>query len=856
MRKQSRPSRNPARAAHAAVCALVALCLAAPAAGRQGDAGSDGEGRQRPGISGRVVDAGSAEPITGATVLLQPEVVGAFPAGPAAGSPFAAAARALVTGSDGVYRFDDVAAGVYRIYVTRLGYHPWSVVVELRGAADVAIGLAAEPIPLRPLHGTARGRGPYEQADAFGASVDEARLLAAEQRRRRFLTTDARELTHADVIEAITLGEPDVLRALQRLPGVTTRSDYTAELWTRGAPWAHTRVYFDGVPLFNPLHALGVVSGIASSAVGAVWFHPGTRPAAMGEGAAGVIDLQSRRAAGGGELNANADLSLVSAGLSLDQRLLDGRAGWMVSGRQTYLDWLTGLAKHAGGRDDGSFPYGFSEVTGRVDTWLGEGSALEGSWLWERDHLASTREADDGALRADWGNTAGRLSFTTRRGRINLRHTAGGSRHRSEVLPEAWRGAWNDGQVPTFAMGLRLSESRVGWAGVAGTFWPEPTSLAGPAWSAGYSIERYSSAYAGPQVLPIPRLGVTSPALGNGSGHGGAPARWDAALGLAVAWADVALDPSPALGIRVGLRAEGGERLANAGPLRVAPRIGMRYVAAPGVALSAGLARVFQYTQALAPGGVHVASLTSTDAWLVAGPWVPAIRSDIATAGIEAWVAPGRVLTVNGFARWAGGLAVPDPRPGRVYNRPMFVHGENTARGLEFSARQLTGPVTGAVSYTWSRSELEAADLVYPAAADRRHVLSTTAMARLTSSLRTGAAFTAASGVPFTRTVATPEECVQEPGCDPQALPWMGAPHADRAPAFASLDLLVDWSRRLGAIEVGVYAQLRNALGRENATVYTGDATGCTPVGCGEDLRSAYERGVPRLPVVGVRVRR
>jgi hypothetical protein len=837
----------------------VSLLCWAHAASAQAD-GEPADPRGRGGITGAVLDAGSGAPLEGATVLLQPEVIGAFPAGPASGSPFAAAVRAVLSDHTGGYRFDDLPAGIYRIYVTRYGYRPYSVVVELRAAASspVGIGLAAEPIPLQPVRSTGLSRGPYEGARTSGLDLDMARLLAAEQRRRKFLTTDSRELTHADVIEAVTLGEPDVLRALQRLPGVSSRSDYTAELWTRGAPWSHTRVYFDGVPLFNPLHALGIVSGIGSNAIGAVWFHPGTRPASMGEGAAGVIDLQSRRASGAGELNVHGDLSLVSAGLALDQRVLDGRAGWMLAGRRTYIDWLTGLARHAGGQDDASFPYGFSEVTGRVDAWVGDRSVIEASWLWERDYLTSTREADPLDLRADWGNSAGRVSFTTHIRGLNIRHTVAGSVHDSQVVPDAWREAWRDGQVPSNTVAWRLSESGVEYASVSGTLWPEPATLAGPRWSAGYAVERHAANYAGPQVLPIPRQGgVAAPSLDSGSGlMGSAGMRWRSELPMAVAWVEHTVEPVNGVGVRVGVRAEASERLANMGAVRFAPRLSARYAVSDEVALSAGLARVFQYTQALGPGGVHVASLTSTDAWLVAGPYVPAISSDIATAGVEAWLAPGRVFTLNVSARHAAGLAASDPRPGRIYTRPMFVHGENRAYGLELSARQITGTVTGAVSYTLSRSEMEAAGLRYPASADRRHVLSTTTMLRLASSLRAGAAFTAATGVPFTRTAGTAAECAVEPGCDPQQLPWMGEPHALRAPTFASLDLLFDWSRQVGSVEIGVYAQLRNALGRENATVYTGDATGCTPVGCGDDLRSAYERGVPRLPIVGLRVRR
>jgi hypothetical protein len=151
---------------------------------------------------------------------------------------------------------------------------------------------------------------------------------------------------------------------------------------------------------------------------------------------------------------------------------------------------------------------------------------------------------------------------------------------------------------------------------------------------------------------------------------------------------------------------------------------------------------------------------------------------------------------------------------------------------------------------------MTAAGLEFPAGSDRTHVLDATLLARVLPSLRLGGAFTAATGVPFTRTIADAETCAAVPACDPEELPWTGAPNAARAPTFASLDVLVDWSIRLRDTELGVYGQIRNVLGRRNATVYTGDGSRCIVVGCGgNDLRSAYERGVPRLPVIGVRVR-
>jgi hypothetical protein len=800
------------------------------------------------GVSGAVVDAGTAAPVEGAIVVLQPEVVGAFPAGPASGSPFAASSRTLVTGVDGSYRFVALASGVYRLHVSRLGYRPYSVSVELRGsnAMVVWIALEPEPIPLRPVRSRGYARGSYESADAFGAQVGLARLLAADLRRMRFLTTDARELTHADVVEAVTLGEPDVLRALQRLPGVTTRSDYTAELWTRGAPWSHTRVYFDGVPLFNPLHALGVLSGVGSSAIGAVWFHPGVRSAAIGEGVAGVVDLQSRRASGGGELNANADVSLVSAGLALDQRVLDGRAGWMLSGRHAYLDWLTGLARHATRRDDATYPYGFSEVAGSVDAWLGERTSIEASWLWERNHITSVSETQEQPLQAEWGNVMARTSINTRIGRINSRHTAALSWHDGLVSPVPPR---SDRGVPITVFLRREGDTSVGYYGLTGTFWPEPASPAGPAWSVGYGIEQQQVAYYGPQVLPVPRYAFAPQA------EDALRVTWRSALPMASLWGERLWSVGDIAGIRTGLRMEIGEATHGSGPVRWAPRVSARYAPVPEVALSAGISRVYQYTQAIAPGGLYLASLATTDVWILADGATPALRADIATAGLETWLAPGRAVTLNSYVRRSTGVATADPRPGRIYDRPSHVTGESLARGVELSVRQLTGDITGSASYTLSRADVDAAGMRYVASSDRRHVLSLTTMLRATPALRFGGAFTAASGVPFTRTIATAEECDIEPGCEPASLPWLAAPNAARAPTFASLDLLLDWSGRLRGMEVGAYAQLRNALGRDNATIYAADAGGCLHTGCQGDLRSEFERGIPRLPVIGVRVR-
>lgn len=820
--------------------AVVAVAWATAGSGQEADL-------ERGGIRGSVLDAATGSGVAGANVVLQPDVTGAFP-GPVSGSAFATATRTVTTDSAGSYRFDGLPPGVYRLYVTRVSYRPYSVVVELRTGAEsaVSIGLAAAPIPLEPIRGSGRTRGPYVAGYAFADDDGLTRLMAADLRRRLYLTTDVRELTHADVVEGVTLGEPDVFRALQRLPGVSTRSDYSAELWTRGAPWSHTRVFYDGVPLFNPLHALGILSGIGSSAVGAVWFHPGVRSSAMGEGAAAVIDVRSRGATGAGELNVRGDLSLMTAGLAMDQRVLDGRAGWMVSARRTYLDWLADLAGRAAGLEESEYPYGFGEVAGRLDARLGRATTVETSWLWEGDYL--TNGDVDGAepLRAEWGNFVGQATLATRLGSLDIRHTVSGSQHHADVLERP------DSMSPAFEAVRLLGESTIQFGALTGSISPEPVTMAGPDWTAGYALEHRANSYSGPVPRAVPVAEFAD--LDTGGLPDSLMTDWTADLAMLALWGDRSWSVGERVALRTGLRAEIGEAPRGSGPFRLAPRLSVRFTPLPEVAFSAGAGRVYQYVQAVAPGGVHLATLTSTDAWQIAGSDVPAIASDMVTAGLEAWLAPGRQAAINAFGRRATGIVVPDPTPGPLEERTRTVEASNTAYGVEVSVRQITGPVTGSAGYTLTRSRMSAAGLEYPSGADRTHVFDATALARVAPAVRIGAAFTAATGVPFTRAISQEDECAAVPGCDPDALPWTGEPHATRAPAFASLDLLVDWSTQIRGVELGVYGQLRNVLGRDNATVYTG--TGCIVIGCGMDeLRNAYERGVPRLPVIGVRVR-
>jgi hypothetical protein len=85
-------------------------------------------------------------------------------------------------------------------------------------------------------------------------------------------------------------------------------------------------------------------------------------------------------------------------------------------------------------------------------------------------------------------------------------------------------------------------------------------------------------------------------------------------------------------------------------------------------------------------------------------------------------------------------------------------------------------------------------------------------------------------------------------------------PSAGRAPPYATVDLLADWTWSHRGWHLSALLQLRNALNWRNANTYAGSIAGCSlPAGPGTVIPrpgvcDRFDRGFPLLPLLGVRV--
>lgn len=829
------------------IALLVGLlgALATPGVGQTKGLENSGTGR----ISGRVVDAESFDPLEGVVVRLEradrPEAV-----------------RSTVTDSSGAYRFDRLRGGEYLLHVARIGYLARVLEVALTdgGIAPVAVGLVVEPVLLPPLEVSGDAPQPFTRDAEPAAEANGARIAAARETRELYLPTDVRQITRGEVIEAVTLGEPDLFRALQRTPGVNTRDDFTAMLWTRGATWDQTRVFLDGLPLYNPTHAGWLFSAINPDAIGAAPFFPGYRSARWGEGAAAVLGVETRRGgSGGAPFSGLGELSAASARLALDGLAVDGRVRWMIAGRRTYVDLLSRAAERLTGDDSLGIPYDFSDLVGRVDVRGPAGLEVGVSGIVEWDRL---RGDVPGLLRGNrgrWGNRAGRVGAELPVGPVAVEVFGGGTRFGTRMLEEP-PDTLADGEVTIPGLENSIDHDRVG-------------VVLGPRdegrWRLGFESVRERVTYTGPFSL----LGVLITVIPRDSTE--EPSTLDYRLAYDVAWGERTWRIGRRFALETGIRAEFGTPVVNGGALRFAPRLAGRVDVGGETAISAGWARSFQYTQDIAATAGPVGpQLHLSAVWALAQEdgSIPVARSDVATLGVERWFGSNWQGGATAYARRASGLMIPNPDPGAVTpSRDPDAVATNAARGLELSLRKLAGRWTGSLGYAYGDSRIRrtpgedepgADTLEFPSSADVRHAVDATGAVRVAEGWKVGGAFTYASGVPFTRLV------LADTADSPLRTPRLEAPNAERTPSYASLDLMVEYTTTLGRWRVSGYGQLRNAVGRRNAVTYSGSVNCAAPEGvgvntpwprdlrCGEvsGMRDLFDRGVPRLPLIGLRV--
>jgi len=140
------------------------------------------------------------------------------------------------------------------------------------------------------------------------------------------------------------LGEVDLVKQVQLLPGVTTAGEAASGFNVRGGSVDQNLVLYDGLPVFNSSHAFGFLTSFNSEAIREVSFYNGGIPARYGGRISSVLDIQSKDGnfeKWGGKIG----LGMITSNILLEGPIKRGKTAVVASLRTTYSDWLLNLIK-------------------------------------------------------------------------------------------------------------------------------------------------------------------------------------------------------------------------------------------------------------------------------------------------------------------------------------------------------------------------------------------------------------------------------------------------------------------------------------------------------------------------------
>ena len=136
------------------------------------------------------------------------------------------------------------------------------------------------------------------------------------------------------------LGEVDIIKAIQLLPGVQAGAEGQSGIYVRGGGPDQNLILLDGVPVYNVSHLFGFFSVFNADAVKSVELVKGGFPARYGGRLSSVLDIQMKEG-NKNEIHGDVGIGLIASRLTLEGPFKKGKeSSFMVSGRRTYIDIL------------------------------------------------------------------------------------------------------------------------------------------------------------------------------------------------------------------------------------------------------------------------------------------------------------------------------------------------------------------------------------------------------------------------------------------------------------------------------------------------------------------------------------
>ena len=247
-------------------------------------------------IFGTITDQKTKEPLVGANVVAKDTNIG------------------TASDSNGNYSFS-LPKGNYIIKVSYIGYNSIEQKIVLDKKLEINFVLDPDPITMRSID--VSGIAPDHNIKSTEISVERLSIRQVEQ-------------------IPVVMGETDIMKTIQLLPGITSIAEGRSGYIVRGSGIDQNLILMDGMPIYYSSHMQGLYSVFNSDAVKGLTVYKGGVPARFGGRGASVLDVKMRDG-NIEEFQGSVSAGLITSKFSLEAPIIKEKFSLFLSGRSTRL---------------------------------------------------------------------------------------------------------------------------------------------------------------------------------------------------------------------------------------------------------------------------------------------------------------------------------------------------------------------------------------------------------------------------------------------------------------------------------------------------------------------------------------
>ncbi|MEP7279050.1 MAG: TonB-dependent receptor [Bacteroidota bacterium] len=207
----------------------------------------------------------------------------------------------------------------------------------------------------------------------------------------------------------VLLGEVDVLKTLQLLPGIRNAGEGNTGLYVRGGGPDQNLIILDDAVVYNTGHLFGFFSVFNADAIKNVTLIKGGMPAQYGGRLSSVLDV-AMKDGNANKLQVDGGIGLIASRLSIQGPIKKDRASFIVSARRTYIDVLVKPFISKTSQFSGSGYY-FYDLNTKVNYKISEKDRLYLSGYFGKDVFDFRNTRRSFSANIPWGNATATLRW-------------------------------------------------------------------------------------------------------------------------------------------------------------------------------------------------------------------------------------------------------------------------------------------------------------------------------------------------------------------------------------------------------------------------------------------------------------